>query len=145
MSEGNEPPGGAERPQGSPPPNDTPGPGAAGRSVSDRLRPIVIGAIVVAAVVVIVLTWSNGSTPTTASGIEANVLNQVQGSASGDFHDPSVVTMSCDTPATFKTGDTFTCKGYGASSTQVKGVYRATVTVQPSGTVSWAGTWTPSP
>jgi hypothetical protein len=143
MSEGNEPPGEPGRPRATPSGGD--GDAAKGRSISDRLRPVVIVAIVVAAVVVIVLTWSNGSTPTTASDVEANVLSQVQGSASGDFHDPSVVNVSCDIPAPFKTGDIFVCKGYGASSTQVKGIYRATVTVEPGGAVSWSGTWTPSP
>jgi hypothetical protein len=123
------------------------GPSLGGRLLAKSRSPVVAGVIIVAVIVGILLALSisdNSHSANTASDVEYTVLNQVQGTAKGQFHDPSIVTMSCDTPSVWKDGDVFTCKGYKANSTQVAGVYRATVAIQGGNHVSWSGTWTPT-
>jgi hypothetical protein len=109
-------------------------------------NPVVAGVIIVVVIggILLGLTWGAGHSSTSASYVEYTVLNQVQGTAKGQFHDPSVVTMSCDIPSTWKSGEDFTCKGFKANSTQVAGVYRGTVTIVGANQVAWSGSWTAS-
>ena len=144
MSEGPEVPKSPGWSQSANPPPGSPSAVPEPTSKRSRLRPIIILVVVVIAAGVW-RTWDPGHAQTSASDVEYTVLDQVQGTSTGDFHDPSITTMSCLTPSSWKTGDTFTCKGYKASSSAVAGVYHGTVTVNASGAVSWAGTWTPSP
>jgi hypothetical protein len=120
--------------------------GSSGEDADSKGRNPVVVVVVLVAAIAGVLLWlslgSSGHVNNSTSDVEYTVLNQVQGTNRGEFHDPSVVKMLCDTPSVWATGKVFTCKGYKAGSTEVAGIYRGVVEVGASGKVAWAGSWT---